>query len=251
MLDTGTVLAVVAALALTLGGTTATAADGPTILITGANRGIGLEYAKQFAEKGYRVIGTARDPADAAELSKVAARVEQLDVTDAASVAALAKRLDGVPIDILVNNAGVLDRSDVTIEKVDFDMLRQTFEVNAYGPLRVTQALMPNLRSGKRKLIVNMSSQLGSIENSKGQMYAYRGSKAALNQFNKTLSAELQPEGFVCVVLHPGWVRTDMGGPSATYAPEESVQGLVGVIEKLGPADNGHFYDFQGKPIPW
>ena len=82
-------------------------------------------------------------------------------------------------------------------------------------------------------------------------MYAYRGSKAALNQFNKTLSAELQPEGFVCVVLHPGWVRTDMGGPSATYAPEESVQGLVGVIEKLGPADNGHFYDFQGKPIPW
>jgi NAD(P)-dependent dehydrogenase (short-subunit alcohol dehydrogenase family) len=227
------------------------AAETTTVLVTGANRGIGLEYARQFAARGYQVIGTARDPADAKELSEVADRVEQLDVTDPASVAGLAKRLDGVSIDILVNNAGVFDRSDVSLDKVDFQMMERTLAVNTIGPLRVVQALLPNLRKGKRKTIASMSSQLGSIENSNGRWYAYRSSKAALNQINRTMSAELAAEGFVCVVLHPGWVRTDMGGPGATYSPEESVSGLVAVIEKLGPADNGRFYDFKGNPIPW
>lgn len=229
----------------------ASAATGPTVLITGANRGIGLEYARQFAEKGYQVVGTARDPSDAKELAAVADRVEQLDVTDAASVAALATRLRDVPIDLLVNNAGIFDRSDVTVDKVDFGMMEQTFAVNTLGPLRVTQALLPNLRAGKRRTVVNMSSHLGSIEKSNGRWYAYRASKAALNQINKILSVELAPEGFICVVLHPGWVRTDLGGANATYSPQESVGGLLAVIEKLGPADNGRFYDFQGKPIPW
>jgi NAD(P)-dependent dehydrogenase (short-subunit alcohol dehydrogenase family) len=227
------------------------AAETTTVLVTGANRGIGLEYARQFAARGYQVIGTARDPADAKELAEVADRVEQLDVTDPASVAGLAKRLDGVSIDVLVNNAGVFDRSDVSLDKLDFQMMERTLAVNALGPLRVVQALLPNLRQGKRKTIASMSSQLGSIENSNGRWYAYRSSKAALNQINKTMSAELAAEGFVCVVLHPGWVRTDMGGPGATYSPEESVRGLVAVIEKLGPADNGRFYDFKGNPIPW
>ena len=130
----------------------ASAATPPTVLITGANRGIGLELARVFAAKGYTVIGTARDPADAKDLSAVADRVEPLDVTDAASVAALASRLQGVPIDILVNNAGVFDRKDVTIDKVDFVMMEQTFAVNTLGPLRVTQALLPNLRASKRRL---------------------------------------------------------------------------------------------------
>ena len=181
----------------------------------------------------------------------MADRVEQLDVTDPASVAGLAKRLDGNAIDILVNNAGVFDRGDVSLDKVDFQMMERTLAVNTLGPLRVVQALLPNLRKGRQKTIVSMSSQLGSIENSNGRWYAYRSSKAALNQLNKTLSAELAAEGFVCVVLHPGWVRTDMGGAGATYSPEESVSGLVAVIEKLGPADNGRFYDFKGNPIPW
>jgi NAD(P)-dependent dehydrogenase (short-subunit alcohol dehydrogenase family) len=227
------------------------AADAPTVLITGANRGIGLEYARQFAAKGYQVIATARDLSDTKELSAVTQRVEQLDVTDAASVAALAKRLHGVPIDILVNNAGVFDRKDVTVDKVDFAMMEQTLSVNTLGPLRVTQALLPNLRAGTRRNIVNMSSQLGSIEGSNGQWYAYRASKAALNQINKTLSAELASEGFIAVVLHPGWVRTDMGGAGATYSTQESVAGLITVIEKLGPTDNGRFYDFKGNLIPW
>ncbi len=222
-----------------------------TVLITGANRGIGLEYARQFHAKGYRVIGTARDPGDAAELAKVSDRVEALDVTDGASVAALAERLKGVPIDILVNNAGFFDRSDTAIDKVDFAMMEQTFAVNTLGPLRMAQALLPNLRAGKGKLIVNMSSQLGSIEKSTGEWYAYRSSKAALNQINRSLSVELGKEGFRSVVLHPGWVRTDMGGEQATYTPEQSVAGLIAVIEGLGADDNGRFFDFQGKPIPW
>ncbi len=239
------------ALILATGSAAARAGDPLTVLVTGANRGIGLEYARQFADKGYRVIGTARDPAKATDLAAVADRVEALDVSDAASVAALATRLDGEAIDILVNNAGVFDRGDVSIEKVDFAQMEQTFAVNTLGPLRVVQALLPHLRKGQRKLIVNMSSQLGSISGSTGTWYAYRSSKAALNQITKTMSAELGKEGFVCVVVHPGWVRTDMGGAAATYSPEESVSGLVGIIEKLGPADNGRFVDFQGKSIPW
>lgn len=223
----------------------------PTVLITGANRGIGLEYARQFAAKGYTVIGTARDPGDARELSAVTRRVEALDVADPASVAALAQRLRGVPIDILVNNAGVFDRQDTTIENVDFEMMERTLAVNTLGPLRVTQALLPNLRAGQRRAIVNMSSQLGSIANSSGGWYAYRTSKAALNQVTRTMSVELGKAGFICVVLHPGWVRTDMGGEGATYSPQESVAGLVAVVEKLGPADNGRFYDFKGTSIPW
>jgi len=222
-----------------------------TVLITGANRGLGLEYAQQFSERGYTVIGTARNPEAATELARVADRVEQLDVADPASVAALAERLDGVPIDILINNAGMFDRDDVTIDAVDFGTMEQTFAVNTFGPLRVTQALLPNLRAGKARLIISMSSQLGSIENSNGRWYAYRASKTALNQFNKIWSVELASDGFTCVVLHPGWVRTDMGGPNASYSPEESVAGLVNVIEALTPEDNGGFYDFQGNPIPW
>jgi len=243
-------ISVLALFAGTLSGL-AVAKDSPTVLVTGANRGIGLEYARQFAAKGYEVIGTARDPSDAKELSAVAQRVEQLDVADAASVAALARRLEGVAIDILVNNAGIFDRRDVTVDKVDFAVMERTFAVNTLGPLRVVQALLPNLREGKRKTIVNMSSQLGSIENSNGRWYAYRASKAALNQVNKVLSAELGPDGFTCVVLHPGWVQTDMGGSNATYTPQQSVSGLIAVIEKLKPSDNGRFFDFKGEPIPW
>jgi NAD(P)-dependent dehydrogenase (short-subunit alcohol dehydrogenase family) len=133
------------------------------VLITGANRGIGLEYARQFEAKGYRVIGTARNPDQATELAQVSDRVEPLDVADGASVAALAERLKDVPIDILINNAGMFDRRDTSIDKVDFEVLEQTFAVNTFGPLRVIQALLPNLRAGERKLIVSMSSQLGSI----------------------------------------------------------------------------------------
>ena len=223
-------IAIFLCLSVCLGGRSVLAGEDVTVLITGANRGIGLEYAKQLSAKGYRVIGTARNPSQADELDVVADRIEQLDVADASSVAALADRLEGVAIDILINNAGIFPREDVTLDKVDFEMMERVLAVNTLGPLRVTRALMPNLQAGKRKIIVSMTSGLGSIEKSNGRWYAYRSSKTALNQINKIWSVELGPEGFICTVFHPGWVRTDMGGPDATYSPEESVAGLVRVI---------------------
>jgi NAD(P)-dependent dehydrogenase (short-subunit alcohol dehydrogenase family) len=239
------------ALASAILGTQSFAAEGTTLLVTGANRGLGLEYVRQLSAKGYTVIGTARRPDAAKELAATADRIEQLDVADPESVAALAKRLGGVPIDILINNAGILDRSEMTIDMVNYDSMERAYQVNTIGPLRVTQALLPNVRAGDRKMIVSMSSVLGSIERSKGRYYSYRASKAALNMINSIWSAEFGAEGFTCTVLHPGWVRTDMGGPNATYSPEESVAGLIKVIEGLTPEYNGKFYDLEGQPIPW
>lgn len=241
----------IALVALCLCATLATAAETATVLITGANRGIGLEYARQFEAKGYTVIGTARNPGEATELAALGVRVEALDVTDAASVAALAQRLDGVPIDVLVNNAGVADRSEPGIETTDLAMFERTLAVNTLGPLRVTQALLPNLRAGERKHIVNMSSRLGSIALNNGKYPAYRASKAALNQVSRNLSVDLGKQGFVVVVVHPGWVRTEMGGAEAPLLPDESVRGLVALIEKLDASNNGRFYDYLGAEIPW
>jgi NAD(P)-dependent dehydrogenase (short-subunit alcohol dehydrogenase family) len=241
----------VALAALSLGAAVASAAEDVTVLITGANRGIGLEYARQFEAKGYTVIGTARQPDEAAELKALGVRVEALDVTDAASVAAMAKRLDGVPIDILINNAGIGDRNDASILTTDFALFERTLAVNTLGPLRVTQALLPNLRAGARKHIVNMSSRLGSIALNNGNYAAYRASKAALNQVNRSLSIELGKQGFVVVVVHPGWVRTEMGGAEAPLLADESVRGLVALIDRLSASDNGRFYDYLGAELPW
>ena len=222
-----------------------------TVLITGANRGIGLEFARQYKAKGYEVIGTARNPQEATDLRNLGVRVEQLDVAESSSVAAIKKRLTGVPIDLLINNAAVLVGEDSTLETLDIDELNYSFAVNSSGPLRVTQALLPNLRAGKQKKIINVTSQLGSIQNNTGGIYSYRASKAALNQLTKTMSIELGSENFICIVMHPGWVRTDMGGPMATYTPEQAVRFMIGVIDRLDKGSNGHFLDLQGREIPW
>jgi NAD(P)-dependent dehydrogenase (short-subunit alcohol dehydrogenase family) len=241
----------IALAALSLAAAAASAAETATVLITGANRGIGLEYARRFEAKGYTVIGTARQPDEATELKALGVRVEALDVTDAASVSALARRLDGVPIDVLINNAGIGDRGDTDVLATDLALFERTLAVNTIGPLRVTQALLPNLRAGKRKHIVNMSSRLGSIALNNGSYPAYRASKAALNQVNRSLSIDLGKQGFVVVVVHPGWVRTELGGTEAPLLPDESVRGLVALIERLAASDNGRFYDYLGAEIPW
>ena len=239
------------ALVLAVPGLPALAEEGATVLVTGANRGIGLEYARQFSAKGYTVIGTARRPEAAEELAAVADRVEQLDVADAASVAALAERLEGVSIDILINNAGILDRNELTIDTVNYASMERAYQVNTVGPLRVTQALLPNVRAGDRKLLVSMSSQLGSIERSKGRYYSYRASKAALNMINSIWAAEFGPEGITCTVLHPGWVRTRMGGSSAPFTPQQSVRGMLAIVDRFEPRMSGDFFRFDGIPMPW
>lgn len=222
-----------------------------TVLITGANRGLGLEFARQYKAKGYDVIGTARKTTEAHQLRALGVRVEELNLSDPASVTALTKGLDQVPIDLLINNAGILLGQDSNLQTLNFDELASSFALNATGPIRLTQALLPNLQKGKEKKIVNITSLLGSIQNNSGGMYSYRASKAALNQLTKTMSIELEKEGFICVVLHPGWVRTDMGGEGAPYVPEESVRSMISVIDKLKPSSNGQFFDLNGQQIAW
>ena len=231
--------------------TPAGAANNGTVLVTGANRGLGLEFTRQLQAKGYKVIATARNPMKAAELKATGARVEQLDVASQASVDALAKGLKGVPIDILINNAGMAIREDSSLDTLDFDAMERTFQVNSLGPLRVTQALLPNLEAGREKIIINITSRLGSIELSTGGLYSYRTSKTALNQINKIMSVELAPRGFTSVVLHPGWVQTDMGGAGATLTIPESITGMLTVIDGLTIEKSGKFYDFSGEELPW
>ncbi len=222
-----------------------------TVLITGANRGIGLEFVKQYKQAGYRVIGTARKPEKASQLKTLGARVEQLDVTDPNSISTLANSLKDVQIDILVNNAGVRGDRSATLDTLDFDRIEQTFAVNAFGPIRVTQALYKNMQRSDIKKIIQISSIMGSIQNSRGGDYDYRASKTALNMLNKSLASELLSQGYISVVLHPGWVKTDLGGANARLTPTDSVTGMIKVIDRLEPKDNGHFYDYQGQEIPW
>lgn len=222
-----------------------------TIVITGANRGIGLELARRSKLRGARVIATARRPSEARELAALGLRVEPLDVADAASVERFARSLKDVPIDLLVNNAGI-GGDEGSLSELDPESLLAYFRVNTLGPIRVTRALLPNLRSGRAKKVVHITSRMGSIaDNASGGYYGYRASKAALNMLNKCMALELGPEGFTCAVLHPGWVSTDMGGPEAPLSPAESAAGLLRVIDSLAPARNGIFLDQDGEEIPW
>ena len=225
--------------------------EAPTVLITGANRGLGLEFARQYAEDGWVVIGTARKPGNADELKATGAKVIKLDVLDENSVEAMVELLDDKPIDLLVNNAGIFPRESAILD-VDLDDYSRTLAVNTVGPVRVTQALLDNLRLGEKKQIVNMSSALVSIcDNSRGGFYGYRESKAALNMFTKTLAAELGPDGFICLAIHPGWVATDMGGPNAPLTPEQSVAAMKAVIDGLDAEDNGGYRAYTGEEVAW
>lgn len=222
-----------------------------TVLITGANRGLGLEFARQFMSRGYHVIGTARKPEQAQALRKLGAQVEQLDVADDASARALAGKLKGQPIDILINNAGIIGSSSNSITGLDFNKMVYTYQVDALGPMRVTQALYKNLKQGKEHKIINITSVMGSVSMNFGGAYDYRASKAALNMLTNTLAKELGKDGFICVVFHPGWVQTDMGGSSAPVTPEQSIGGMIKVIDALTRESNGKFYDYTGKELPW
>ncbi len=237
----------------TTGGSTAAANEheAKTVLITGANRGLGLEFAKQYADAGWHVIGTARTPSEADELKALDVEVRQLDVADPESITRLARELGDRPIDLLINNAGIFPRVS-TLGEVDFDDVERTYAVNTIGPMRVTRALLPNLERGSAKQVVSITSGLGSIENNtSGRYYGYRESKAALNIFTRSLATELADRGFTCIVMSPGWVQTDMGGPNATLTPEQSITGMRSVIDRLTPADTGSYWNHDGTKLPW
>ena len=225
---------------------------GPTVVITGANRGLGLAFARRFSADGFHVIGTARQPDKAVELRALGVRIEQLDVTDAGSVRRLGEAIGDAAVDILINNAGIGGGWGRPLKDVDIDEAERILQVNCLGPMRVTQALLPALHKGDRKLIVNITSILGSIErNTRGGSYGYRESKAALNMFTRSIAAELEPHGFTCIAMNPGWVKTDMGGPNARLTPEQSIDAMVKVIEGLSTDHSGHFYSHGGDRVPW
>jgi NAD(P)-dependent dehydrogenase (short-subunit alcohol dehydrogenase family) len=217
----------------------------PTILITGAGRGLGRELARLYAEDGWRVLGTVRGPAP--QLSEPII----LDVTDGAQVKALGERLKGVPIDVLFCNAGIVGRRGNRLGEFDFADWEGILRVNLLGAAAVVEALVENVAASERKTVCLMSSRLGSISETRGETLPYSTSKAALNLLARALAATLAPRGIVVVALSPGWVRTDMGGESAPLAPEASVRGLRKVIAGLRPEDSGRFLAYDGSPIPW
>jgi NAD(P)-dependent dehydrogenase (short-subunit alcohol dehydrogenase family) len=228
------------------------------VVVTGANRGIGLEFVRQLLARGEEVVAGARRPAEAAELQRLQAgsggrlAVHALDVTSDASVAAFAQAVGAGPVDLLLNNAGVLDGYGGLEESEPAAVLR-TLDVNAVGPLRVTRALLPALRRrGEGAKVVHVTSGMGSIaDNTSGGAYGYRMSKAALNMAARSMAADLEGEGLLAAVINPGWVKTDMGGEGASLTAEESVRRMLAVIDGMGPEQSGAFLDYKGGTWPW
>jgi NAD(P)-dependent dehydrogenase (short-subunit alcohol dehydrogenase family) len=223
------------------------------IVITGANRGIGLELTRQCLARNDTVIATAREPSKAAELRALESKnltILECDVSDDASVKAFAAKVSG-PIDALINNAGVMGQQ-ASFEKLGFDGALETFSVNALGPLRVTQALLPSLRAGGAKKVLHVTSGMGSIgDNHSGGSYAYRMSKAALNMGSRSMANDLKREGLSVAVINPGWVKTDMGGRGAPTEVTESAAGILKQLDALNAKNSGEFLDYSGKSWPW
>jgi NAD(P)-dependent dehydrogenase (short-subunit alcohol dehydrogenase family) len=235
----------------------------PRVLITGANRGLGLEHARQFAAQGWRVVACARSPERAADLQKLAAEypqeiaLETLDVTDFDAVDALGERLADEPLDLLLNNAGTYGPQGAPagmayqgLDAMDYRIWRQMLEVNLLAPFRVAVAMQPALRRAARPLLVMMSSDLGSIANNQqGHSYAYRSTKAGLNMLTKGIAVEWP--GIIVVAMAPGWCRTDLGGADAVVDPVDSVREQQKVFATLTPADSGRFIDRFGETVAW
>lgn len=217
------------------------------VLITGANRGIGLELARHYAANGWQVIGVCRQTSP--ELESVAKKVVQgIDVTQETSVETLVSAVAGEPIDLLINNAGLLQ--DEQLGSIDFDSIRSQMDINAYAPLRVTEALLPNLEAGAK--VAFITSRMGSIaDNDSGGRYGYRASKAALNAFGKSLAVDLKPRGIAVALLHPGYVKTRMVNFGGMISPEEAATGLAARIDGLTLENTGSFWHSNGEPLPW
>lgn len=254
--------AILGALLLVTGAVRAADAPAPTILITGANRGIGLEYARQSAARGWNVIATARHPAQAADLKALAEAnprvvIETLDVTDFAQVDALAAKYQGKPIDVLVNNAGFTGKmQDQAFGKhSDWAVFELVLRTNTIAPLKVAEAFLPNLLASQQKKLINVSSSEGSIGGvTQPRMYFYRASKAALNMEMRNVALSQKGKGLLVANINPGMVDTDMmaGLPKAMLRPrEDAVKDLMRISDQLTADNTGRFWDYSGKELPW
>ncbi|SFF27241.1 SDR family oxidoreductase [Nitrosomonas sp. Nm166] len=230
-----------------------------TVLITGANRGIGLEFVRQYAMDHWRVFACCRNPAAAEALNQLATQhpdritIYSLDVVNHQQIEQLSQILSNQAIDLLINNAGVYppERGDA-FGKTDYAAWAYTFEVNTAAPLKMAEAFIQQVSKSELKTIITISSKMGSIaDNRGGGSYIYRSSKSGVNIVMKSLSIDLNPKGIAAVLLHPGWVRTDMGGPNGLISTEQSVTGMRRVISNLKSGDSGKFYAFDGQIVPW
>ncbi|MBT0085846.1 SDR family oxidoreductase [Vibrio alginolyticus] len=226
-----------------------------TVFITGANRGIGLSLTELYLKQGHQVHATSRSLENSSELQTLASQfsnlvLHELDVTHYEQVAKLADKLPA--IDLLINNAGYYGPKGYGFGNTDVEAWRKVFEVNTIAPLKLVEYCYPRLQQGKMKKIACISSKVGSMtENTSGGGYIYRSSKAALNSVVKSLSNDLTPEGFTVLALHPGWIKTAMGGPNALIDTQTSAQGLANVIELSTPQLSGRFINYDGTELPW
>lgn len=225
----------------------------PTALVTGANRGLGLEFVTQYAADGWRVHACCRTPGKADALKAVGGdvAVHALDVAAHDSIHALADTLADEAVDVLVSNAGIYGGRQ-SLGSIDYEGWDRVLRINTLAPIELTEAFLPHLERGDGKRVALVTSQMGSIaDNGSGGNYAYRSSKAALNAAGRSLALDLAPRGIVVLLLHPGWVRTDMGGPNARIDPPTSIAGMRQVIDDAAPGDAGRFYRYDGSEIPW
>jgi NAD(P)-dependent dehydrogenase (short-subunit alcohol dehydrogenase family) len=228
------------------------------ILITGANRGLGLEFTRQLLERGDRVFAARRDPLKSHDLEKLQKKhgeqlsILQLDVRDedriVEVVAEVNEQVEG--LDLLINNAGMYPRGESFGNLNEATML-DTLHTNTVAPILVTQALTDLLSKGNEPKVVNISSGMGSIARTVGGSYSYRASKAGLNMYSKVLSSDLRSMGITVVVVHPGWVQTDMGGSGGSLSPEQSISEMLKVIDKIGLKDTGRYLQWDGSELPW
>ena len=228
-----------------------------TILVTGANRGIGLELVKQYCNQNYQVIGTYRNENTSGELISMSQnlnnlKVYSLDVSSDQSLKDFSSKLGDTPVDIFINNAGVYGPRDSSFNNVDERNWVSVFQTNAIAPLLLTQLIIENLRNGSQKKLIYITSKMGSIDDNKsGGAYIYRSSKTALNSVVKSISVDLAKDDMKVALLHPGWVRTDMGGPNGLIDTSASVCGMTEVIDSLSQSDSGCFFNYDGSKIPW
>jgi NAD(P)-dependent dehydrogenase (short-subunit alcohol dehydrogenase family) len=223
-----------------------------TVLITGANRGIGLELTRQYAANGDTVLACCRNPDGAGELKSIKGlEILPLDVTNDASVKALAARLKDRTIDVLINNAGIMGGDRQSRDDMNYGAWTEAFEVNAISPFRVSTTLLDNLRLSENPKLITVTSQMGMLSRRSTGSYAYRSSKAAANKIFQVMAVELEEAGIIVCPVHPGWVRTDMGGPSASISAQESASGLRKVIAGLVMENSGRFYQYDGEELEW
>ena len=226
-----------------------------TVLITGANRGLGYEFVKQYSENGFEVLACCRNRNNAKELKELAEtsnkiKVYELDVGNVKAIKSLSQQLQNEKIDVLINNAGIYRSS--TVGNINYDEWIESFKVNTIAPYQIVENFLNQIQNSDLKKVVSITSKMGSIDdNNSGGSYIYRSSKTALNSMMRSLTHDLKNQGIATLTLHPGWVRTDMGGPGGWIDSFESVQGMIKQIDKLTIDDSGKYLDYAGKSINW